>query len=115
MRAFAVIALAILLTAASASLPLPLRATPTDHDRRPDFSAVDAAVLAGIRKGIYPGAVVVIGTSRELLHAERYGHMTWSASSGRPRSDSTLWDLASLTKVVGTTGAAMRLVDAGRL
>jgi CubicO group peptidase (beta-lactamase class C family) len=114
-RALAVIALALLLTAASASLPVSLRAAPTDHDRRPDFSAVDAAVRAGIRKGIYPGAVVVIGNSRELLHAERYGHFTWSARSNRPRSDSTLWDLASLTKVIGTTGAVMRLVDAGRL
>lgn len=82
---------------------------------KPDFSAVDAAVRRGIRKGIYPGAVVVIGTSTRLLYAERYGHFTWSARSNRPRSDSTLWDLASLTKVVGTTGAVMRLVDAGRI
>jgi CubicO group peptidase (beta-lactamase class C family) len=114
MRLLAVIAI-VLLTAASASFPLPLRATPTPDDRRPDFSAVDAAVRAGIRKGIYPGAVVVIGNSRELLHAERYGRFTWNPRSSRPRSDSTLWDLASLTKVVGTTGAAMRLVDAGVL
>ena len=31
-------------------------------ERKPDFSAVDAAVLRGIRRGVYPGAVVVIGT-----------------------------------------------------
>lgn len=82
---------------------------------RPNFSAVDAAVLRGIRKGIYPGAVVVIGTHNRILHAQRYGRYTWSRRSARPRSDSTLWDLASLTKVIGTTGAAMRLVDAGTL
>ncbi|HEU5050342.1 MAG TPA: serine hydrolase domain-containing protein, partial [Gemmatimonadales bacterium] len=84
-----------------------------ERGRGPDFSRVDAAVREGIRKGIYPGAVVVIGTSERILHAQRYGRLTWSARSARPRSDSTLWDLASLTKVVGTTGAVLRLVDAG--
>jgi serine-type D-Ala-D-Ala carboxypeptidase len=78
-----------------------------------DFSRVDAAVVEGIRKGIYPGAVVVIGTSERILHAERYGRFTWSPRSPRPRSDSTLWDLASLTKVIGTTGSVLRLVDRG--
>ena len=84
-------------------------------ERKPDFSAVDAAVLRGIRRGVYPGAVVVIGTRDRILHAQRYGRLTWSRRSVQPRSDSTLWDLASLTKVIGTTGAAMRLVDAGVL
>lgn len=84
-----------------------------ERGRGPDFSRVDAAVREGIRKGIYPGAVVVIGTSERILHAQRYGRLTWSSRSARPRSDSTLWDLASLTKVVGTTGAVLRLVDAG--
>lgn len=80
----------------------------------PDFRAVDAAVRRGIQRGVYPGAVVVIGNHERILHAERYGRVTWSSRSMRPRSDSTLWDLASLTKVI-TAGAAMRLVDRGAL
>jgi len=91
------------------------RDTTTAAERKPNFSAVDAAVLRGIRKGVFPGAVVVIGTRDRILHAQRYGRLTWSRRSPQPRSDSTLWDLASLTKVIGTTGAAMRLVDAGLL
>ena len=79
-----------------------------------DFSAVDRAVLRGIRRGIYPGAVVVIGTHDRILHSRRFGHYTWSAKSPRPRTDSTLWDLASLTKVI-TAGAALRMVDQGTL
>ena len=87
----------------------------TLRGRALDFSRVDAAVVEGIRKGIYPGAVVVIGTSERILHAQRYGRFTWSARSPRPRSDSTLWDLASLTKVIGTTGSVLRLVDRGEM
>ncbi|HEX5387807.1 MAG TPA: serine hydrolase domain-containing protein [Gemmatimonadales bacterium] len=74
---------------------------------------VDAAVRRGISKGLYPGAVVVIGRRDTVLYARGYGHVTWSAKSRVPDPDSTLWDLASLTKVVATTGAVMRLVDAG--
>lgn len=89
-------------------------AAPIFGDEKPDFRAVDAAVLRGIQRGVYPGAVVVIGQHNRLLHTERYGRMTWDSKSARPRSDSTLWDLASLTKVI-TAGAAMRLVDRGTL
>jgi CubicO group peptidase (beta-lactamase class C family) len=72
-------------------------------------------VASGIRSGIYPGAVLVIGDQRRVLHARGFGHFTWSPKSGVPDPDSTLWDLASLTKVVGTTGAVMRLVEDGRV
>lgn len=80
----------------------------------PDFSAVDRAVRRGIAKGVYPGAVVVIGTHDRILHSERFGHYTWSSKSPRPRTDSTLWDLASLTKVIAAS-AALRMVDQGTL
>jgi CubicO group peptidase (beta-lactamase class C family) len=74
---------------------------------------VDAAVHLGIQKGLYPGAVVLIGRRDSVLYAKGYGHMTWSPKSPMPDADSTLWDLASISKVVGTTSAIMRLVDAG--
>jgi CubicO group peptidase (beta-lactamase class C family) len=76
---------------------------------------VDAIVRRGIRQGIYPGAVVVIGRSDSVLYARGYGHFTWNPASSVPSPDSTFWDIASITKVMGTTSAAMRLVDAGRL
>lgn len=82
--------------------------------RPPDFSAVDRAVTRGILRGVYPGAVVVIGTHDRILHAQHFGHYTWSRTSPRPRVDSTLWDLASLTKVIAA-GAALRMVDQGAL
>jgi CubicO group peptidase (beta-lactamase class C family) len=79
------------------------------------FADVDAAVLEGIQRGLYPGAVVVIGRRDSLLYARGYGHFTWDPSSAVPTPDSTIWDIASITKVIGTTSAAMRLVDSGRL
>ena len=75
------------------------------------YSAVDAAVIRGISHGLYPGAVVVIGRRDTVLYARGYGHLTWHESSPRPLPGRTLWDLASLTKVVATTSAIMVLAD----
>jgi CubicO group peptidase (beta-lactamase class C family) len=80
-----------------------------------DFTEIDDAVFQGMERGVYPGAVVVIGRKDSILYARGYGHFTWSRSSPVPSPDSTYWDIASITKVVGTTSAVMRLVDAGRI
>ena len=77
------------------------------------FARVDAAVRLGIRRGLYPGAVVVIGRRDTVLYARGYGNTTWNRTAPVPNPDSTLWDLASISKVVATTSAIMRLVDAG--
>ena len=56
------------------------------------FASIDAAVRDGIQKGIYPGAVVIIGRRDSLLYARGYGHFTWSPSSpvpGRTRPSGT--------------------------
>ncbi|UCG86294.1 MAG: beta-lactamase family protein [Gemmatimonadota bacterium] len=76
---------------------------------------IDRAVADGISAGAYPGAAVVIGTGDTVLLAKGYGHLTYSTASRIPSADSTLYDLASLTKVVATTAAVMRLVDRGLL
>jgi CubicO group peptidase (beta-lactamase class C family) len=76
---------------------------------------VDRAALAGIREGLYPGAVVVIGRRDSILYSRGYGHFTWNPASRVPDPDSTLWDLASITKVVATAASTMRLMDQGKL
>jgi CubicO group peptidase (beta-lactamase class C family) len=75
------------------------------------YEGVDAVARSGVTRGVYPGAAVVIGTGSRILYARGYGHFTWSAASAVPDADSTLWDIASLTKVVATTGAIALLVD----
>jgi CubicO group peptidase (beta-lactamase class C family) len=74
---------------------------------------IEHAVRDGIARGVFPGAVVVVGRRDTVLLAKGYGHLTWSANGAVPSPDSTLYDLASLTKVVATTPAVMLLVDAG--
>jgi CubicO group peptidase (beta-lactamase class C family) len=81
----------------------------------PAFAAVGALVERGIRQGVYPGAVVVIGRRDTVLFARGFGHLSWARSSPRPSALETRWDLASLTKVVATASAVMVLVDQGRV
>jgi len=75
----------------------------------------DTAVLGGIRRGIYPGAALVVGRHDTILFAKGYGRLTWTASSPAVSIDSTFWDIASLTKVVATTPAMMVLVEQGKV
>lgn len=79
------------------------------------FAQVDEAVRQGIARGLYPGAVVVIGRRDSILYSRGYGHYTWNPASRVPDADSTLWDVASITKVVATGATALRLVDQGEL
>lgn len=82
-------------------------------DPDPRFSAVAAMVERGIRRGVYPGAVLVIGRRDTVLYSRGFGRLTWAARSPAPSPSSTLWDLASLTKVMATASAVMVLVDRG--
>jgi len=75
----------------------------------------DPIVRDGIMHGVYPGAVLIVGRRDTVLYAAGYGHLTWSARAPRDHPDSTLFDLASLSKPVATTTALMLLVDRGRV
>ncbi|HSR14661.1 MAG TPA: serine hydrolase domain-containing protein [Gemmatimonadales bacterium] len=79
------------------------------------WTGVDQAVQQGIAKRTYPGAVLVVGRSDTVLYEKGYGRTAWSSRSTRPDPETTLWDLASLTKVVATASATMVLVDRGEL
>ena len=68
---------------------------------------------AGVRDSVFPGAMAVIGTRDGVLVARGTGHLDWAPSPAP--NDSTLWDLASLTKVVGLTTAVMQLTEQGRV
>jgi CubicO group peptidase (beta-lactamase class C family) len=79
------------------------------------YDRVDEAVRDGIARGLYPGAVVLIGRRDSILYSRGYGHYTWSPESRVPDVDSTLWDIASISKVVATGATALRLVESGKL
>src|SRR3954471_20869586 len=73
-----------------------------------------ASILsAAVADRAFPGAYALVGDSRGVIAEIGAGHLDWAPS---PRPDAhTLWDLASLTKVVGTTTALAQLVEAGRV
>src|SRR5262249_15674316 len=78
-------------------------------------SILDPLVLAGVRGGVYPGAALVVGRHDTILFAKGYGHFTWNPASAAASADSTLWDLASLTKAVATTPALLLVVEEGKV
>ena len=80
-----------------------------------DAATFDPLVQDGIRQGAYAGAGLVVGRRDTVLFAKGYGHLTWSAASHAVDPESTLYDLASLTKVIATTPALMLLVERGRV
>jgi CubicO group peptidase (beta-lactamase class C family) len=57
----------------------------------------------------FPGAYVVVGTHDRILAAYGAGHLDWSPSPAP--TDRTMWDMASLTKVIATTSSLMQLVE----
>ena len=79
------------------------------------FDRIEAVVEHGIVRGVYPGAVVVIGRADRVLYARGFGHLTWEANWPVPSPDTSLWDIASISKVVGTTSAIMVLVERGQV
>jgi uncharacterized protein YbbC (DUF1343 family)/CubicO group peptidase (beta-lactamase class C family) len=75
---------------------------------------IDRAVEAAIAAGQTPGAVVLVGRGPRILHFQAYG-VRASAPTREPMTLDTVFDLASLTKVVATTTAVMSLVEQGRI
>ena len=67
-------------------------------------------LLGGVRDSAFPGAIAVVGTRDGVLAQVAAGHIDWSPSPAP--TPTTLWDLASLTKVVALTSAMLQLVDA---
>ena len=96
------------------ALLLVLAGTPSPA-RGQAFRAADAAVREGIQRRIYSGAVLVVGRRDTVLYRKGYGRLTFDRRAPAPRPDSTLWDLASLTKVVATMPVALRLAERDEL
>ena len=106
--------LAVVVTAI-ASGGLPVKAPRTVGMSAERLAAIDRVVSRGISAGGYPGAAVVVGRKGAAVWQKGFGKLGWTAASGRVTPDRTIYDLASLTKVVGLATAAMLLYDEGRL
>jgi CubicO group peptidase (beta-lactamase class C family) len=78
------------------------------------MARLDSIMARAIRRGVAPGAALAIGHADDEPEIRTYGRIDWAAGSAAV-TDRTLFDLASVTKVVATTPAAMLLVQQGRL
>jgi uncharacterized protein YbbC (DUF1343 family)/CubicO group peptidase (beta-lactamase class C family) len=81
------------------------------------FSAsrlLDEQVEQAIREGLIPGAVLIVGHNGKIVHRKAYGQRALIPSR-EPMTIDTIFDIASLTKVVATTPAVMKLYDQGKI
>jgi CubicO group peptidase (beta-lactamase class C family) len=62
----------------------------------------------------FPGAISVVGTRDGTITSYAVGRIDWPANAPAP-DENTMWDIASLTKVVGMTTAMMQLVEQDRV
>jgi len=96
---------------ASLSARAPTVATQAQDSR---FANAFAEVDSWIARKAFPGAVLAVGQHGRLLALQAFGRID-SSPDAPPMPVDALFDLASLTKVVGTTTAAEILYDRGRL
>jgi CubicO group peptidase (beta-lactamase class C family) len=98
--------------------PLPVT-SPSPVGDSPEVSARGRAIAAAIapildkavRDSVFPGAIAVVGTRAGLTSSVAVGRLDWKESA--MVDIHTIWDVASLTKVVGMTSAMMQLVERG--
>ena len=78
------------------------------------LTTVDAVIEQAISDGTIPGAVLIVGHEGRVIYRKAYG-----ARALEPRREvmtlDTIFDLASLTKVIVTTTAVMQLVERGKV
>jgi uncharacterized protein YbbC (DUF1343 family)/CubicO group peptidase (beta-lactamase class C family) len=109
----------IIASAIIAVLAIPALASTTAPTRGPLTSAglepIATIVQQEINAGHIPGAVVMIGSHGRVVYDRAFGYRSWEPPHPLKMTADTIFDLASLTKVVATAAAVMRLVDQGRL
>ncbi|MEO7996884.1 MAG: serine hydrolase domain-containing protein [Gemmatimonadaceae bacterium] len=79
------------------------------------LATIDRVVQRGIDAGGYPGASVVVGRKGFSVWSKGFGALDWTAKGLPVTADESIYDLASLTKVIATTTAIMVLYDEGKV
>jgi CubicO group peptidase (beta-lactamase class C family) len=75
---------------------------------------IDAEINKAIQRGLIPGAVLQIGHNGEVLYRKAYGLRALIPKREKMTLD-TIFDAASLTKVIATTSCLMKLYEDGKL
>ena len=87
--------------------------SPPEHQAELAFPRSRAILLRAIEDRAFPGCAVAVGSTKRCLWQEALGFLDYSHQT--PVQIDTWYDLASLTKVVGTTSVFMRLSAQGKV
>jgi beta-N-acetylhexosaminidase len=77
------------------------------------LALIDSIVEDGIKKKAFPGGVVLIAKNGKIIFEKGYGHLTYDSS--QPVYRETIYDMASVTKIMATTLCVMKLYEEGKL
>jgi len=109
-KTLAAAALAVLLS----GLPAMAQPAPSLRLDPARLARIDALVEEAMAARLLPGAVVLVGQGDAVVYERVFGRRAVEPAV-EPMALDTIFDLASLTKVVATTTAVMQLVEQGRL
>jgi len=84
------------------------------QERFPGSNDIDRVIEEAVLYDQMPGAVAWIGQNGKILHRKAYGSRSLMPAT-EPMTMDTIFDAASLTKVVATASAMMRLVEQGKV
>jgi CubicO group peptidase (beta-lactamase class C family) len=94
--------------------PTPPAPPETSEIDSPSFARIGQVAKREIAAGHVPGAVILVGHQGEIVYRKAFG-LRAVEPCPVPMTVDTIFDLASLTKVVATTMAVMELVDQGSI
>jgi uncharacterized protein YbbC (DUF1343 family)/CubicO group peptidase (beta-lactamase class C family) len=80
----------------------------------PQGPLLDEQIQKAVESGLIPGAVLLIGHEGRVVYHKAYGSRALIPAREAMTED-TIFDAASLTKVIATTSCVMRLVEQGKL
>ncbi len=78
------------------------------------LARIDEAVIASIERGETPGAVALVARKGRIVYRKAFGHRAVEPRR-EPMTADTVFDLASLTKVIATATSMMMLVERGQV
>ena len=76
---------------------------------------LDKIAKVAIEEAVAPGVAIAVGRNGHIAYMKGYGYIDWNQPGSPAVDTNTLYDLASLTKVIATTTLAMILEEGGQL
>jgi CubicO group peptidase (beta-lactamase class C family) len=84
-----------------------------DEAKKIDFGQVERVLEEAVAEGAFPGCVATVGNAEGPLWTKAFGHL--AADKKQAATTETIYDLASLTKILGTTTVVACLHREGKV